>query len=215
MIRYTFRNQYSAAALYDGGWRASDREELIGAYELTPEEADAIVADLREIEEEERDEQAERRIYLAYGSNLNMDQMYNRCPNAEFLGTGFLQDWKLVFRRGYLTVEPEKGCELPFALWSVNKEDEKALDRYEGYPKFYYTLDTEVRYTDMLGRESKAQAFFYRMHTKFPYEIPSWRYWETCAKGYEDCVLDEVFLEDALKETRRLIREEKKHAADE
>lgn len=56
MIEHTFRNQYSAAALYDGGWRASDREELIGTYELTPEEADAIVADLREIEEEERED---------------------------------------------------------------------------------------------------------------------------------------------------------------
>lgn len=32
----------SAAALYDGGWRAEDREELIEEYELTEEEADEI-----------------------------------------------------------------------------------------------------------------------------------------------------------------------------
>lgn len=210
MIEYTFGNQYSAAALYDGGWRASDRAELIGTYDLTPEEADTLIEKLREIEEEERDGQVRRRIYLAYGSNLNMDQMAHRCPNAQFLGTGLLRDWKLVFRRGYLTVEPEKGCELPFALWAVDREDEKALDRYEGYPRFYYTLDTEVEYTDLSGLERKAEVFFYRMHSKFSYEIPSWGYWETCSNGYEDCGLDEAFLEDALKETRRLIREERR-----
>lgn len=29
----------SAAALYDGGWRAADKEELIEEYDLTEEEA--------------------------------------------------------------------------------------------------------------------------------------------------------------------------------
>lgn len=32
----------SAAALYDGGWRAEDREQLIYEYDLTAEEADKI-----------------------------------------------------------------------------------------------------------------------------------------------------------------------------
>ena len=31
-----------AASLFDGGWRAEDREELISEYELTEEEADEI-----------------------------------------------------------------------------------------------------------------------------------------------------------------------------
>lgn len=33
---------YTASALYDGGWRAEDRDWLIDEYELTEEEADAI-----------------------------------------------------------------------------------------------------------------------------------------------------------------------------
>lgn len=42
-----------AAALYDGGWREDDRDELIAEYDLTAEEVDAICAylasfDLRE-----------------------------------------------------------------------------------------------------------------------------------------------------------------------
>lgn len=32
----------SAAALYDGGWRAEDKEELMAEYELTEEEATKI-----------------------------------------------------------------------------------------------------------------------------------------------------------------------------
>jgi hypothetical protein len=40
----------AAAALYDGGWRADDRDELIAEYDLTEEEADAICEMLREYE---------------------------------------------------------------------------------------------------------------------------------------------------------------------
>ena len=32
----------AAASLFDGGWRAEDREELISEYDLTEEEADEI-----------------------------------------------------------------------------------------------------------------------------------------------------------------------------
>ena len=32
----------AAASLFDGGWRAEDREELISEYDLTDEEADEI-----------------------------------------------------------------------------------------------------------------------------------------------------------------------------
>ena len=39
--------EYAAAALYDGGWRAADREQLIAEYELDADEADAICELLR------------------------------------------------------------------------------------------------------------------------------------------------------------------------
>ena len=32
----------AAASLFDGGWRAEDREELISEYDLTEDEADEI-----------------------------------------------------------------------------------------------------------------------------------------------------------------------------
>lgn len=43
--------EMSAAALYDGGWRAEDREELISEYQLTEQEADELVEKLAEYED--------------------------------------------------------------------------------------------------------------------------------------------------------------------
>ena len=40
----------SSAALYDGGWRAGDREELMKEYELTEDEATIICVYLRTYE---------------------------------------------------------------------------------------------------------------------------------------------------------------------
>lgn len=40
----------SAAALYDGGWRSDDRDELIAEYQLTDEEADELCKILAEFD---------------------------------------------------------------------------------------------------------------------------------------------------------------------
>ena len=45
----------SAAALYDGGWRAEDRDQLIEEYNLHPDDADAICEKLAEYEDSENE----------------------------------------------------------------------------------------------------------------------------------------------------------------
>jgi hypothetical protein len=40
-----------ASNLYDGGWRSTDKEELIASYKLTEEEAEKLVAQLAEYEQ--------------------------------------------------------------------------------------------------------------------------------------------------------------------
>lgn len=40
----------TAASLYDGGWRAEDRCQLVNEYNLTTEEADEICEALKEME---------------------------------------------------------------------------------------------------------------------------------------------------------------------
>lgn len=41
----------AASNLYDGGWRSSDRDQLISEYDLTESEADEICDALSDIEE--------------------------------------------------------------------------------------------------------------------------------------------------------------------
>jgi len=40
----------SAAALYDGGWRASDKDQLIKEYQLTEDEAEKVCEELKKYE---------------------------------------------------------------------------------------------------------------------------------------------------------------------
>ena len=91
-----------------------------------------------------------KRLYIAYGSNLNVRQMKTRCPNAKILGTAKLKGWELLFKGSksgsYLTIEKKENAIVPVVIWEVDKTDEKALDRYEGYPTFYYKKDIKVQY---------------------------------------------------------------------
>ena len=86
-------------------------------------------------------------IYLAYGSNLNLRQMAQRCPTAEPIGTTELQGYDLKFRGGdghaVATVEPGEG-NVPALLWKIQPKDEAALDVYEGWPSFYRKEEVEV-----------------------------------------------------------------------
>ena len=45
----TMNSQYSAASLYDGGWRAEDRDQMIDEYGLTADEADEICKELADL----------------------------------------------------------------------------------------------------------------------------------------------------------------------
>ena len=82
----------------------------------------------------------EKRYYIAYGSNLNVRQMMMRCPTARLIGTSVIKDYRLMFKGSqtgsYLTIEQSLGSEVPVGVWAVSEADERALDRYEGYPNF-------------------------------------------------------------------------------
>lgn len=78
-----------------------------------------------------------KELYFAYGSNLNLGQMAVRCPMAQLVCRAVLEGYELAFRRGVLTILPKAGGRIDGILWKVNDRDERALDRYEGYPHLY------------------------------------------------------------------------------
>lgn len=149
-----------------------------------------------------------KRYYIAYGSNLNIPQMRMRCPGARIIGTSVIEDYQLLFKGSktgsYLTIEPMEGAEVPVVIWEVTETDEKALDRYEGYPNFYYkkemTLDIKGIRT---GKVRRRDAFVYIMHEERELGIPSWYYVNTCLDGYRAFGFDEKYLFDAIRISMR------------
>ena len=75
-------------------------------------------------------------LYFAYGSNLNVEQMKHRCPEAVGISAAVLHGWKLAERRFADIVECAAAC-VNGALYEITANDLAALDSYEGYPDFY------------------------------------------------------------------------------
>lgn len=144
------------------------------------------------------------KLYVAYGSNLNLEQMAHRCPDAEVVGRGIIYDYALKYRGSktgaYLTIIREKGKKVPVVIWSISDRDEHNLDRYEGFPTFYY----KKRMTVHLENGKRTYAMAYVMFDEALPGIPSEYYIQTCLRGYIENRLDvNVFyesLEDNLKE---------------
>lgn len=49
-MTYITNIKLTASSLYDGGWRAADRDQLIAEYNLIPKDADVICSELEELE---------------------------------------------------------------------------------------------------------------------------------------------------------------------
>lgn len=151
--------------------------------------------------------------YLAYGSNLNLRQMRERCPDSRVVGWARLPDFQLVFRgartSSFLTIEPGE-CPDPNGLmvgvFEVSHLDELALDCYEGYPTFYQkhkvTLDTIYAFGGSRVVRRNLTAMYYSMPTDYDLGKPTRRYWDTCVDGYRDFGFSIIQLEQALDTSR-------------
>lgn len=139
-----------------------------------------------------------RRLYVAYGSNLNLKQMALRCPTATVYGKGYLDNWKLIYRgsptNAYATIERSEGNGVPVVIWDIGKIDEYYLDRYEGYPVFYFKETVSVTMPDR-----QVAAMVYIMDTRKMAGKPSKTYIETIRTGYKENGLEMAYLNESLK----------------
>ena len=92
------------------------------------------------------------RFYIAYGSNLSVPQMAQRTPDAEIVGTAILKGWRLLFRQ-YATIKKNSKFDTPVLIWKISEQDEKNLDRYEGFPRFYVKKNLKVAVTSLDGED--------------------------------------------------------------
>lgn len=131
-----------------------------------------------------------KRIYIAYGSNMNIDLMVtNRCPDSKLLGTSQIDGYALEFHGGnggaVATIVPREDSRVPVVLWEISERDERNLDRYEGWGSLYFKKDFRV----YLGKR-KVSAFAYIMTSGYDVGIPSEYYYNTILEGYTDNGID-------------------------
>ena len=151
--------------------------------------------------------------YIAYGSNLNVDQMGTRCPTARPLGTTVLKDRRLTFRGSktgaYLTIDQCPGAETPVAGWEVSDSDILRLDRYEGFPDFYDREEVWIAYRGLrTHRQRTVKAFVYVMTGNRPVGIPSNGYMRTCLDGYDAFGFSRRYLFEAYTRCVEEVRNE-------
>ena len=144
----------------------------------------------------------EKRLYVAYGRNLNILQMKQRCPTAKLCGTGTVENYQLQFKgrpqSAFATISPKEGSSVPVAVWELQPRDERALDRYEGYPSHYFKQDIPVQ---LDGKEVVGMAYI--MDLEMDHGLPSLAYYQTVQEGYEDCGLDVSVLERAVLDSAK------------
>jgi phage replication-related protein YjqB (UPF0714/DUF867 family)/gamma-glutamylcyclotransferase (GGCT)/AIG2-like uncharacterized protein YtfP len=105
-----------------------------------------------------------RHTYFAYGSNLSVQQMAARCPDAVEPRRATLadHDW-LINERGVATIEPLAGSEVHGVLWHVSESDLATLDSAEGVP-VRYRRDRLTVHTD----DGPSEAWVYIDHRVDP-----------------------------------------------
>ena len=136
--------------------------------------------------------------YIAYGSNMNLEQMERRCPGARVAGKSWLKDYQLFFagrsEAAVASIEPAEGHAVPVVLWEITPRDEQALDRYEGYPWFYGKQDLTV---EVNGKQ--VSAMVYVMGPGFAYGAPSKPYLDCIREGYASAGFDTAVLDEAVE----------------
>ena len=141
------------------------------------------------------------RYYIAYGSNLSVEQMTHRTTDAKIVGTATLQGWRLLFK-GCATIEPKEGREVPVLIWEISDTDEKNLDRYEGYPIYYYKRELPVTVTPLDGGAPRElTAMVYIMDEKHPFRMPSLYYYDVLHRGYRAFGFDLALLRQGIEDS--------------
>ena len=126
----------------------------------------------------------EEKLYFAYGSNINLEQMELRCPNAQVVGPVTLNDYELQFRGyGFATIAPRKGNVVHGLLWKLTPACEQALNRYEGYPRHYTQESVTVQTAD--GSKISVMAYIMAEPMSREPALPSPEYYRTIQQGFE------------------------------
>lgn len=135
---------------------------------------------------------SKKQLYIAYGSNINLEQMAYRCPHSKVVGTSEIKGFELEFR-GVATIVPKENMVVPVLIWELDDRDLPILNRYEGWPRLYRQ---EKMPFEMDGKSYEGMAYLMNHGIISP---PNPQYYNTILQGYRENGLDESYLETALE----------------
>ena len=168
------------------------------------------------------------KIYAAYGNKVNPRVMRKYCPNAMYVGRGFLQGYQMIFEsseRGCAAVVKMRfGGRVPVVLWAVEDEDEAALNLAEGYPydavrrmSRIANIDWSIEWVDNLSKGKVPDAHVFLgslLGTECDAMIyinmagdacsPSDEYLREMEEGYAAAPFSPRYLSEALRKTARM-----------
>lgn len=140
---------------------------------------------------------SKKQLYIAYGSNINLEQMAYRCPHSKVVGTSEIKDFELEFR-GVATIVPKENASVPVLIWELDERDLPTLNKYEGWPRLYRQEKMEF---ELDGQSYKGMAYLMNRGEISP---PSQQYYNTILQGYRENGLDESFLQRALENSLQM-----------
>ena len=146
--------------------------------------------------------------YLAYGSNLSIERMRSRCPDAEAIGRAMIPGYRLLFKKSqsgfYATIEQDANCAVPVLAYLISDYDEALLDRCEGYPRHYYKRYFQlpiVRLDTGKRMKEKKPCMAYVMHEERQLGEPGMDYFQLLDDGYATWGFDTTLLDKALSDS--------------
>jgi hypothetical protein len=156
-------------------------------------------------------------LYLAYGSNINRQQMENRLKPYKpvFIAFGYLSDYKLVFdgysrvRQGLVAdLRKSKGSKTPYVIWEISSEDAiSKLDSCEGFISEGNPTNLYERVPIEIPGYSNVVVYLmteYNISRRGDCRSINPTYIETIRDGYKDFGLDQDYLDYAIREVSKL-----------
>ncbi len=147
-------------------------------------------------------------LYFAYGSNLDPNQMRERCPDHRVVGLAALHEHRLVFPvfsnnwgGGVSSIQPHHGETIWGILYELSEADLASADRYEGfrapgdqhnlYDRDHVTVELVRPDDGSVPRRVRAWAYFARPSNPSP---PSQRYLDVVLRGARHHRLPEEYI---------------------
>jgi hypothetical protein len=141
-----------------------------------------------------------RNLYFAYGSNLDLEQMRERCPWSEPLCAARLRRHRLAFAGhsalwdgGVATLVADPFGHVDGVLYALTDNDIAALDRWEGHPNVYRRERVSVR------AGSRGLSAYTYIRSANPPANPSAEYLSRIERAYRRHQFDVAALREALQ----------------